>query len=81
MLCACYVRVTRGIKGYVTYYLACHVRLQLQNMAYHMRLGVQSIPECHHLRKYGWMGANGQTGGKKSQQYFCTDRIHFLWPV
>ncbi len=33
---------TRGIKGYVTYYLACYVRLQVQNM-----------PWCH-LRKYGW---------------------------
>ncbi len=24
-----------------------------------------------------WMGANGQTGGKKSRQCFCTDCIHF----
>jgi hypothetical protein len=25
---------TRGIKGYVTYYLACYVRLKVQNMPY-----------------------------------------------
>jgi hypothetical protein len=29
---------TRGIKGYVTYYLACYVKLQMQNMLYYMRL-------------------------------------------
>jgi hypothetical protein len=29
--CACYEHI-RGIKGYVTYYLACYVRLQVQNM-------------------------------------------------
>jgi hypothetical protein len=40
----CYARYEhiRGIKGYVTYYLACYVKLQVQNM-----------PRCH-LRKYGW---------------------------
>jgi hypothetical protein len=43
VLSPCYARYehTRGIKGYVTYYLACYVRLQVQNM-----------PGCH-LRKYG----------------------------
>jgi hypothetical protein len=40
----CYARYEhiRGIKGYVTYYLACYVKLQVQNM-----------PRCH-LKKYGW---------------------------
>jgi sugar (pentulose or hexulose) kinase len=40
----CYARYEhiRGIKGYVTYYLTCYVRLQVQNMH-----------GCH-LRKYGW---------------------------
>jgi hypothetical protein len=47
----------RGLKGYVTCYLACYVRLQVQNMRYYMRLRVQNMPRCH-LRKYGW----GQTG-------------------
>ncbi len=44
VLSPCYTRHehTRGIKGCVTYYLACYVRLQVQNM-----------PWCH-LRKYGW---------------------------
>ncbi len=44
VLTPCYARYehTRGIKGYVTYYLACYVRLQVQNM-----------PGCR-LRKYGW---------------------------
>jgi hypothetical protein len=36
------------------------------------------MPGCH-LRKYGWgKWANWR---KKSQLYFCTDCIHFLWPV
>jgi hypothetical protein len=36
----CYARYehTRGIMGHVTYYLACYVRLQVQNMRYNMRL-------------------------------------------
>jgi len=37
----CYEHI-RGIKGYVTYYLACYVKLQVQN-----------IPRGH-LKKYGW---------------------------
>jgi len=66
ILSPCYARYehTRGIKGYVTYYLACYVRLQVQNMPYYMRLRVQNMPYymrlrvqnmpgCH-LRKYGW---------------------------
>ncbi len=59
VLSPCYAQYvhTRGIKGYVTYYLACHVRLQVQNMRYYMRLRVQNIPGCH-LRKCGW----GQMG-------------------
>ncbi len=44
--CHAHYEHIRGIKGYVTYYLACYVRLQVQNMH-----------GCH-LRKYGW----GQTG-------------------
>ncbi len=31
------------IKGYVTYYLACYVRLHVQNMSYYMRLQVQNM--------------------------------------
>ncbi len=44
VLSPCYARYehTRGIKGYVTYHLACYVRLRVQNMS-----------GCH-LRKYGW---------------------------
>ncbi len=44
VLSPCYERYehTKGIKGYVTYYKACYVRLQVENM-----------PGCH-LRKYGW---------------------------
>jgi len=40
VLSPCYARYEhiRGIKGHVTYYLACNVRLQVQNMLYHMRL-------------------------------------------
>jgi len=60
VLSPCYARYehTRGIKGYVTYYLACCcVRLQVQNMTYYMRLRVQNMPGCH-LRNYGW----GQMG-------------------
>jgi hypothetical protein len=80
VLSPCYARYehTCAIKGYVTYYLACYVRLQVQNMPYYMRLRVQNMPGCH-LRKYElgkW--ANWR---KKSQEYFCTDCIHFLWPV
>jgi len=61
---ACYEH-TRGVKKeYVTYYLACYVRLQVQNM-----------PGCH-LRKAGW--GKCADWRKKSQQYFCTDCIHFL---
>jgi hypothetical protein len=36
------------------------------------------MPGCH-LRKYGW--GKWADWRKKSQQYFCTDSIHFLWPV
>jgi hypothetical protein len=32
-----------------------------------------------HLRKYGW--GKWADWRKKSQQPFCTDCIHFLWPV
>jgi hypothetical protein len=39
--CYAHYEHIRGIKGYVTYYLACYVKLQVQKM-----LG------CH-LRKYG----------------------------
>jgi len=40
VLSSCYARYEHiaGIKGYVTYYLACYVRLQLQNMLYYLRL-------------------------------------------
>jgi len=40
VLSPCYARYehTGGIKGYVTYYLACYVRLQMQNMPYYIRL-------------------------------------------
>jgi hypothetical protein len=66
---------TKGIKGYVTNYLTCYVRLQVQNMPYYMRLRVQNMPGCD-LRKYWWIKwANWR---KKSQEYFCTDCIHFL---
>lgn len=46
VLSPCYARYehTRGIKWYVTYYLACYVRLQVQNMPYYMRLLEQSMP-------------------------------------
>jgi hypothetical protein len=75
VLSPCYAQhvYTRGIKGYVTYYLACHVRLQVQNMPYYMRLRVQNILGCR-LRKYGRIWADWR---KKSRQYFCTDCIHF----
>jgi hypothetical protein len=65
----CYARYEhiRGIKGYVTYYLACYVKLQVQKM-----LG------CH-LRKYGW-GKRGKLE-KKIVGVLCTDYIHFLWPI
>jgi hypothetical protein len=36
------------------------------------------MPGCH-LRKYGW--GKWADWRKKSQQHFCTDYIHFLWPV
>jgi hypothetical protein len=62
---ACYEH-TKGIKGYVTNYLTCYVRLQVQNMPYYMRLRVENMPGCH-LRKYG---ANGQTGGKNRRNTF-----------
>jgi len=50
----CYARYehTRGIKGYVTYYLTCYVRLWVQNMLYCMRLRVQNMAGCH-LRNNG----------------------------
>jgi hypothetical protein len=40
VLSPCYARYghTRGIKGYVTYYFAYYVRLQVQILLYHMRL-------------------------------------------
>jgi hypothetical protein len=55
VLSPCYARYehTRGIKGYVTYYLACCVRLQVPNMPYCMSLRVQYMHGCH-LRKYEW---------------------------
>jgi len=31
-------------------------------------------------KKYEW-GAKGRLGGKKSQQYFCTNCNQFLWPI
>ncbi len=65
---------TRGIKGYVTYYLACYVRLQVQNMPYYMRLRVQNMPGCH-LRKYGW--CKWADWRKKWLQHFCTKLISF----
>jgi len=46
----------RGIERYVTYNLACYVRL-----------GVQNMPG-YHLRKYGW--GKGQTGGKNCSSTF-----------
>ncbi len=80
VLSPCYARYehTRRIKGYVTCYLACYVRLQVQNMSYYMRLGVQNMPG-YHLRKYGC--GKWADWREKSQQLFCTDCIHFLWPV
>jgi hypothetical protein len=45
-----------GIERYVTYNLACYVRL-----------GVQNMPG-YHLRKYGW--GKGQTGGKNCSSTF-----------
>ncbi len=51
-LCYACCEHTRGTKGYVTYYLACYVRLGVQNMPSYMRLGVQNMPGCR-LRKYG----------------------------
>ncbi len=76
----CYTRYehTRGIIVYGTYCLACYVRLQVQNMPCYMRLRVQNMPGCH-WRKYGW--GKWADWRKKSQQHFCTDCIHFLWPV
>jgi hypothetical protein len=43
VLSPCYAHYEhiRGIKGYVTYYLACYVKLQVQNMLYYMRLQMQ----------------------------------------
>ncbi len=67
----CYARYghTRGIKGYViTYYLACYVRLQVQNMPYYMRLWVQYMPGC--VTWENMDGANGQTGGKNRSSTF-----------
>ncbi len=80
VLSSCYARHehTRGIKEYVTYYLACYVRLEVQNMPYYMRLPVQDMPGCH-LRKYGW--GKSADWRKNSEQYFCTNCIHFLRPV
>ncbi len=52
---ACYEH-TRGIKGYVTYYLTCYVRLRVQNLPH-------SLEEI-------WMGANEQTGGKNRSNTF-----------
>jgi hypothetical protein len=53
--------------GYITYWLACYVRLQVQNMPYYMRLRVQNMLGCQ-LRKYGW--AKGQTGGINRRRTF-----------
>jgi hypothetical protein len=44
--CYAHYEHTRGIKGYVTYYLACYVRLQVQNMLYYMWLRVQNMHGC-----------------------------------
>ncbi len=45
VLSPCYARYehTRGIKGYVTYSLACYMRLQVQNMPYYMSLRVHNM--------------------------------------
>ncbi len=69
VLSACYAHYehTRGIKGYVTYYLACYVRLQVQNMSYYMGLQVQNMLGCH---SENMDGANSQTGGKNSSGTF-----------
>ncbi len=69
---------TRGLKRYVTYYLACYVRLRVQNIPYYMQLRVQNMPGCH-LRKYGW--GKWADWRKTLQQHFWTHCIHFLWPV
>jgi hypothetical protein len=76
--CSAHYEHTTGIKGYVTYDLACYMRLQVQNMRYYMRLRVQNMPGCH-LRKYGW--GKWADWRKKLQHHFCTDCIHFLCPV
>ncbi len=50
--CSARYEHTRDLKRYVTYYVACYVPLQVQNMPNYMRLLVQNMPGCH-LRKYG----------------------------
>jgi hypothetical protein len=61
------VKHTRGTKVYVTYYLACYVRLQVQNIPHYIRLRVPNMPGCD-LRKYGW--ENGQTGETNNSNTF-----------
>jgi hypothetical protein len=51
--CSARYEHTRGFKRCVTYYFACYVRLQVQNIPYYMSLQVQNMPGCH-FRKYGW---------------------------
>ncbi len=92
MLCTLWTH-TRGIKGNVTFYLACYarlqvqimpyyMRLQVQNMAYYMRLRVQNMPYYMRLRVQnnglGGKWADFWRKKKMAQHYFCTDCIHFL---
>jgi len=55
----CYARYEhiRGIKGYVTYYLACYVKLQVQKIAW---VSLEKI----------WMGQKGQIGRKNRRSTF-----------
>ncbi len=62
----CYARYkqnTGGIKGYVAYYWACYVRLQVPKHA--MLYEVVSAQHAWVSLEKTWMGANGQTGGEK----------------
>jgi len=79
LLSPCYARFeyTRGIKRYVTYQLACYVRVQVQSMPYYMSLSTKHACVSLETIRMVKMG----TLEEKCEQHSCTDCIDFLWPV
>jgi len=77
VLSPCYVRYehTRGIKGYVTYYWAWHVRLQVQNM-YEVTIAKHAWMSLDKI----WMGQMGRLEEKiAAALLYWLHSFHLAW--